>query len=227
MLTKERILVTGSEGTIGKVLRSSLGGTYDVIGVDKDETGNKPNLYITNITDLESLREVFRATAPLSAVIHLAANPDENADWKDILNNNIVGTRNVYSCMREFGVRRSVLASSTHTVGKYEGYPQSSPLGRPIGVEDPLRPDSYYGVSKGFGEMLARTYYDLYGIETICIRIGHVTKDNQPAPPYEKLWLSYRDASQVFLKALQASMPFGIYFATSNNRGMIFMYNLL
>jgi len=36
----------------------------------------------------------------------------------------------------------------------------------------PLRPDGYYGVSKVFGESLSRYYWDRFGIETVCLRIG-------------------------------------------------------
>jgi uronate dehydrogenase len=33
-------------------------------------------------------------------------------------------------------------------------------------------PRRLYGVSKCFGENLSRFYYDRYGIETVCLRIG-------------------------------------------------------
>ena len=56
------------------------------------------------------------------------------------------------------GVRRIVYASSIHTVGFY-------PTTERIDAEAPLRPDSYYGVSKIFGESLARLYVDKAGLE--------------------------------------------------------------
>ena len=175
------------------------------------------NHFTVDISDFDALKAAFAKAQPIDYIIHLAGNPNADASWEDVLKNNIVGTRNIYACARKFGVKKIVLASSTHLVGAYEGYPTKSPFERPITPLDEPRPDSYYGVSKGFGELLAREYYDLYGIESICIRIGSLGDTDQPDSPYEKLWLSYADAAQVFEKALLADVPFGIYFATSDN----------
>ena len=35
-----------------------------------------------------------------------------------------------------------------------------------------IRPDTMYGVSKAFGEALARFYFEKFGIETACVRIA-------------------------------------------------------
>ena len=37
------------------------------------------------------------------------------------------------------------------------------------------RPDGHYGLSKSFGEDVARFYFDRYGIESACLRIGSAT----------------------------------------------------
>lgn len=216
---KEKLLITGSEGTIGKVLVGSLAGEYQIIQLDR--RANK-NTLICDISSLGSLRNVFEKIQPLKYVIHLAGNPDPNANWGNILHDNIIGTRNIYECARQFGIKRVVLASSTHMFGKYEGYPETSPLGRPIKINDPFRSDGYYGTSKALGELLARQFYDSHEIESICLRIGSVWPNDKPQEPWKKAWLSHRDTSQVFLKALKSNIPFGIYFATSGNDGAPF-----
>jgi len=61
-----------------------------------------------------------------------------------------------------------------------------------IGSEEPMRPDSRYGVSKAFGESLGRLYADKYGLSVICQRIGVA----RPRPPHRRAlsnWLSERD----------------------------------
>ena len=56
----------------------------------------------------------------------------------------------------------------------------------------PVRPDSLYGVSKVFGEAMARMYYDKFGIETAIVRIGSCF----PEPVDHRMlstWMSYDD----------------------------------
>ena len=49
-----------------------------------------------------------------------------------------------------------------------------------INTRYPAWPISYYGVSKVFGEAIARFYYETAGLESICLRIGSVSKDDNP-----------------------------------------------
>src|SRR3546814_5564056 len=46
------------------------------------------------------------------------------------------------------------------------------PISERLDVDKPARPDSLYGLSKCFGEDLARYYWDKFGIESVCLRIG-------------------------------------------------------
>ena len=76
-------------------------------------------------------------------------------------------------------------ASSNHVMGGYEGIESNYSLHRqtePIKLftTDPVRPDSEYGVSKVFGEAIARYYCNRWGVEAICLRIGAVLKDDDP-----------------------------------------------
>ena len=83
------------------------------------------------------------------------------------------------------GVPRIFFASSNHAIGFH---PQTTRLD----ANSPTRPDGLYGVSKVFGEALARMYYDKFGIETASIRIGWCFPE---ATNYRSLssWLSYDD----------------------------------
>ena len=70
-----------------------------------------------------------------------------------------------------------------------------------VTADRPARPDGLYGVSKAFGEDLSRFYFDRYGIETACVRIG----SSFPEPHNRRMmstWLSFDDLTQLLERAL-------------------------
>ncbi len=217
-----RVLITGAKGKIGAVIIPALIENFEVYQLDRENIQDTESETRTDITSFEDLLKAIKKFQPIDCIVHLASNPNADSSWEDILQANIIGTRNIYEAARQQNVKRVIFASSTHLYGAYEGYPVDSQLGRPISVEDNPRPDGDYGTSKGFGELIARQYYDLHGIESICIRIGSVSVDDKPVAPYEKLWLSHRDLVQIFKLALATDTQFGIYFATSRNKDGIF-----
>ena len=216
-----RLLITGAAGTIGSVLSKTLADSFDVVRLDRKPVEGDSSVHSVDLTDIEALRKVMRE-ARVTHVAHLAGNPYPEAPWEEILRDNIIATHNVFACAQELGVKKVVFASTTHLYGSYEGYPQTSPLGRSILPSDPPRSNSDYGDSKGYGEILARRYYDQHGLQVISIRIGHVTPDNKPEAPYQSVWLSNRDVTQVFSQALLSEVPSGEYFAMSDNEGCMF-----
>lgn len=123
----ERILVTGSEGRIGQVLLPALANDFEVFGLDI-RNADRSGSYTADITKLVELKRVFSALSPIDAVVHLAGNPNELSSWEEIYASNILGTRHVYDCANEFGVKRVIFASSTHLIGSYSGYPQGPQL---------------------------------------------------------------------------------------------------
>ena len=111
----------------------------------------------------------------------------------------------MYEAARLSGVKRVVFASSNHAVGNYplRQDPYKAIYDGRIGevrrpfppiTHEMLRPDSYYGVSKAFGESLGSFFHDEYGISIICLRIGWVMTPDDPAfsPAALSLWLSHR-----------------------------------
>jgi len=218
-----RILITGSRGRVGRVLTGSLSDSFDLYSLDISGEQDQRN-YRADISDYKALDFVFTSIGAIEYVVHLAADSRVNADWESILRNNIVGTRNTYECARRHGVRKLVLASSNHVTGAYEGFPpvlhrQANP--RRISVRDPVRPDSDYGSSKIFGEAVARQYFELYGLRSICLRIGSVLEDDDPTRDerWMKTWLSHRDLVQLVEKSLLSNIDFGVYYGVSNNKG--------
>jgi nucleoside-diphosphate-sugar epimerase len=75
-------------------------------------------------------------------------------------------------------------------------------------------------LSKAFGEAVARYYFDRWGVQAICLRIGAVLKDDDPTTHSQnrRIWLSHRDLVKLVEKSLTADVTFGIYYGISNNK---------
>ena len=218
-----KLLITGSQGLIGNILWQNFADEFELYGVDSCVRKSTDQVFRADISNFEQLQTAFEKIHPLDYVVHLAADPRMDGDWQSILMNNVVGTRNVYEMAKRSGVKRVVLASSNHVTGAYEGFPPSlytQPNPRLITTQDPIRPDGYYGVSKATGEALARMYYELYGLKSICLRIGYVLNDDNPFgnAHNQSVWLSHRDLVQLVRKSLLADVKFAIYYGVSNNQ---------
>lgn len=225
-LNKPTVLITGSEGNIGRVLRKTLADEYDIYTMDQAGTQSDRH-QIVDLSDYHAMQQAFASIPDLDYIVHLGADPREDAPWESVRKNNIEGTVNLYNCALAKRVKKVIFASTTHLIGGYPGYPQNVELyrGRKLTVDDPVKPDGYYAVSKGFGELVAREYYSKYDLPSVCIRIGTITSVNDPyheerREPYIKLWISHSDITQLVKLSLQhEDIPFGVYWGISRNTG--------
>jgi len=226
-MKKAKLVLTGSVGNVGSKLIDILSKNFELfeidINFDKEKFLGRQG-FKCNIANYKQLKKVFKQLGTVKYVVHLAADSSLNADWDSVLENNIIGTRNVYECAKEHNIKRVVFASSNHVTGGYEGVLPTHRKERSFRIilaGRPIRPDSDYGTSKAFGEAIARQYYELYGIESVCLRLGTVILDDLPTynDRVRKTWLSKRDLEQLVLKALTAPVKFGIYYGVSNNKG--------
>ena len=185
----QRLLVTGAAGGLGKVLRQRLQPFARVLRLSDIATlapaqGNEEVVpcYLADKAAVDAL------VAGCDAIVHLGGISVERP-FEEILEANIRGVFHLYEAARRHGVRRVVFASSNHVVGFHE-------QGRTLDVDAPRRPDGYYGLSKSFGEDLSRFYFDRYGIQTACLRIG----SSYPEPKDRRMlstWLSYGDLTEL------------------------------
>lgn len=206
-----RILLTGAAGMLGKVLRENLRGWQDSLRVsDIADLGEaRPGEEIVQC-DLSDLSAVIDLVAGCDMIIHLGGQSTENT-FDRILDANIRGTYNIYEAARKAGVSRILFASSNHVIGFHERETL-------LDAEAPMRPDSLYGVSKGFGELLTRYYFDKFGIETACVRIG----SSFPKPQNRRMlatWLSFDDLTAL-VKAIHDADRIGhaVVYGVSDNR---------
>ncbi|OZI26887.1 NAD-dependent dehydratase [Bordetella genomosp. 9] len=186
--------MTGAAGGLGKVLRGRLKSYTDVLRLSDiaDLGGAQPGEEIV-IGNLADAGFVDGMVAGVDAIVHMGGVSVERP-FDEILPANIQGVYNLYEAARKHGVKRVVFASSNHVIGFYR-------QGQVIDADVPVRPDGYYGISKAFGENLSRFYFDRYGIETVCLRIGSSfpeAKDRRMLVT----WLSYDDLTHLIAQSL-------------------------
>lgn len=222
----ETVLITGMSGLIGGALRRRLEGRYELRALNRTRVEGVP-CHQADIGDLDAIQPAF---AGADHVVHLAAYAHGGGTWPDMLRNNVVGTYNVFEAARRAGVRRVVFASSGATVSACEREEPFASIaaGRYAGLADwprltcesSPRPAGLYGVSKVWGEALARQFADAHGMSMIGLRIGAVNAEDRPTAMREfSVWLSQRDATRAFELALTApaSVRFAVCFITSDN----------
>ncbi len=208
--THHRILLTGAAGGLGTALRDRLKANCEVLRLsDKNDFGGARSGEEVALADLADAAAVHAAVADCDAIVHLGGISVE-APFEAIVQANILGVYHLYEAARQHGVKRVVYASSNHVTGFYK-------QGETINADHPPRPDSFYGVSKAFGEDLSRFYFDRYGIETACVRIG----SSFPEPRDRRMlatWLSFDDLHRLIGACLSTPvLGHSIVFGMSNN----------
>lgn len=208
---KKKLLLTGANGEIGRRLHKELKkrGTYDIMGVDiePDRDRNVVQLDVTDAARLEAL------TVGVHTVLHFAWAKDAEDFLGKVLPLNVTGAYHLYEAARKNGVKRIIFASSNHATGFYR-------VGEQVKPEDPYRPDSFYGLSKCYIELLGRYYADKYGISSINIRIGNFSGDDRPlSERASHIWISCRDMVQLTVCCIEAdpSIDFLSLYGTSAN----------
>ncbi|MDP1718531.1 MAG: NAD(P)-dependent oxidoreductase [Burkholderiales bacterium] len=205
-----RILITGAAGEIGSTLRAGLRGLYPLLRLSDIRPLSAPAAGEECIsTDLRDFAAVSSLVQGMDCVIHLGGVPREGP-WEAMLENNITGTYNVFEAARQCGVKRVIFASSNHVIGYYRAE-------RSVGIEEPPRPDSRYGVSKVFGEALGRLYADKHGLSVACLRIGSFRERPQNARQLAT-WISPRDMVHLVRCCIDApDYRFLVLYGVSNN----------
>jgi nucleoside-diphosphate-sugar epimerase len=172
-----RVLVTGGGGFIGSHIAArllELG--YAVRVLDNFATGRRSN--ITTLGgevelvegDIQSYERANKAVAGCEVVLHQAALPSVPRSVQDPLTSNatnVIGTLNVLLAARDHGVRRVVCASSSSVYGPGSGT-------GPKSEDQPTQPISPYATAKLAGEGYARSFHDVYGLETVALRYFNV-----------------------------------------------------
>ena len=182
----QRLLITGAAGNLGRVARKAFAGAYPTLRLsDRNDLGPlKPGEegVVCELGDREAVEKLLEG---VDAVIHFGGQPDDSAGMDAVLNANIHGAVNLWEAARKAGTQRILFASSNHSIGFHRRTSKIDHLVQ-------KRPDGHYGLSKAFGEDLARFYADKHGIKAFCMRIGSCFPEPVDARML-KTYLSYGD----------------------------------
>jgi len=174
-------LITGAAGFLGSALANQLAREgHQVRGLDDLSTGDpatlSPDVHFTR-GDVNDRPKLWTLLQDVDCVYHLAARvsvPESVLYPREYNAVNVGGTVSLMEAMRDVGVRRVVLISS----GAVYGDQQEQPL-RETAEPNPRSP---YAVSKLAAEFYLRTIGDLWGIETVSLRVFNAYGPGQRLP---------------------------------------------
>jgi UDP-glucose 4-epimerase len=130
--------------------------------------------------DLRDADAVNRACEGVDYILHQGALPSVPRSVKDPRTShesNLDGTFNVLEGARANGVKRVVYAASSSAYGNQPGFPRHEGM-KPM----PIAP---YPVQKLAGELYMQSYWQVYGLETVCLRYFNIFGPRQvPDSPY-------------------------------------------
>ncbi|HEY0786354.1 MAG TPA: NAD-dependent epimerase/dehydratase family protein [Acidobacteriaceae bacterium] len=197
-----RYLVTGCAGFIGSWLTGALLERGErVRGFDNLETGSRENLlaavgqaglgagsgfegargsfdFVEG--DLRDADAIARAARGVEVIFHQGALPSVPRSVKDPRPShtaNLDGTFHLLEAARAAGVRRVCYAASSSAYGNQPGFPRVETM-----TPMPIAP---YPVQKLAGELYMRSYWQVYGLETVCLRYFNIFGPRQvPDSPY-------------------------------------------
>jgi UDP-glucose 4-epimerase len=172
--TNKKVVVTGGAGFIGShLVRALLEKGYDVHVIDNYAGGKFPERHSQDatyhegdITDAEFVKEVFSGA---EIVFHLAALPRVQFSIQQPVETNFVnvhGTLVLLKAAHDAGVRRFIYSASSSAYGDQEQMPLKEHM--------EANPKSPYALQKYVGELYARLFAELYGLETVSLRYFNV-----------------------------------------------------
>ncbi len=198
-----KVLVTGSSGRIGQAFFAAYQDRYEFVLTDLREPTHPivgSNRFVQS--DLSDPSAAGALCNGVDAIVHLAGIPDPGAQFDDLLPANILATTYLIEAAHKAQVSRFVFASSAQTI---EGYP----VDRQVVPGMAVAPANLYGASKCYGEALCSLYATQHGMSCVALRIGAF--EPVDGPPLETMrdlsaWLSYRDATHLIDRAIQAEI---------------------
>jgi nucleoside-diphosphate-sugar epimerase len=218
-----KALVTGGGGFIGShVAERLLHDGYDVRVLDNFSSGRRSNLlaFADEIElvegDIQSYERAHTAVRGCDLVVHQAALPSVPRSVQDPLTSNasnVIGTLNLLLAARDSGIQRVVCASSSSVYGANEAMPKAEEL--------PALPISPYAVGKLASEGYCRSFWEVYGLDTVALRYFNVFGPRQD--PLSQ----YAAVVPVFINALLDGEQPVIYGDGSQTRDFTYIDNVI
>lgn len=177
----KRAIITGISGSGGSYLAEYIVNNHpkvEVHGVARWHSASRQdnlqtiagriNMHECDLCDLSSVIRTLKKVKP-DGIFHLASHANVRASFDTplaVLDNNIMGTANLFEGVRLSGLDPIIQFCSTSEV-----YGQVDPKDVPIKENCPLKPASPYAVSKVTQDLLGYSYYTSYGMKIIRTRM--------------------------------------------------------
>lgn len=192
-----RLLITGAAGGLGTMLRRSLRGYADILRLsdiaDLGTAAEHEELVPCDLGDFAAVRDLVDG---VDGIVHLGGVSIEGA-FEAILDANFRGTYHIFEAARQTAKPRILFASSNHAIGFHTRETR-------LDGDSPFRADSIYGVSKCYGEVLARYYFDKFDIESVSVRIGSCYEEPRDRRMLAT-WLSPADFTSLIKASFDAA----------------------
>jgi nucleoside-diphosphate-sugar epimerase len=223
MAESSLVLVTGCAGRIGQAVAKELQARGQrVRGFDRVANPDCADMVVGDLTDSTT---VARAMSGVSALIHLAATPDDADFLTELVPNNVIGVYHILEAARQARVQRMVLASSGQVVWHQR---LRGPL--PVGVDVQPTPRAWYAACKVFLEAAGRAFAEAHPMKVIAVRLGWCPRNRAHVAELESqewgpdVYLSPGDAGRFFACAVEAKVetPFAVVYATSKPRRRVY-----
>lgn len=176
-----RVLITGITGSGGSYLADYIVENHPDVAVhgisrwhststikNISKSKDKIKIHECDLNDFSAVLRTLKDAKP-DAIFHLAAHANVRASFDNplaVMNNNVMGTANLFEAIRAADIDPIVQLCSTSEV-----YGCVDPKDVPITEECPIRPANPYAVSKLTQDALGYAYFKSYGMKVIRTRM--------------------------------------------------------
>jgi UDP-glucose 4-epimerase len=215
-----QFLITGGAGFLGAALANSLVNQGHSVRVlddlsSGDRSALQPAIHFTR-GDINNIPLLWSMLQDVDCVYHLAARVSVAQSIlypRDYNATNVGGTVSLMEAIRDAGVRRVVLASSGAIYGRQPHQP----------VRETAVPnlDSPYAISKWSAEQYVHTIGNLWGIETVALRIFNAYGPGQSLP------VSHAPVVPRFMKAALTGGSVVIFGGGEQSRDFVYVADVV
>lgn len=190
------VLLTGASGALGRMLAREMArrGRRLVLTDRAPFPDALPEGARFEAADLNDGVALLRLAEGCGTILHFGGVSVERP-FEEVLGPNLRGLFHVYEAARREGAR-VVFASSNHTIGFHE-------RDVTLDADCAFRPDGFYGLSKAYGELMGRLYWDRNGVENVNLRIGSCLPEPVDARMLST-WLSFPDLARLAWRCIVA-----------------------